>query len=257
MDRGATENPGQLELFDELHPQAASALRHAALAGRLVPYRFERRRRRTIGITVDERGLAVAAPLRAPWREIARFLEEKARWIVARLDEWATAGRPPPLHGASGERLPLFGSDLVLEVSEGPLAVQRDAGRLRLVLPEPHRRGAVRALLVAWLKPLALAALAPRAAHFAARVGLVAPPIALSNARTQWGVCMESGRIRLSWRLVHLDPALADYVVAHEVAHLVELNHSRRFWAVVEKLYPDWRAARRRIGLAAATIPNL
>ena len=60
-----------------------------------------------------------------------------------------------------------------------------------------------------------------------------APRVRLSNARTQWGVCTEDGTIRLSWRLVHLEPALADYVVAHEVAHLVELNHSQRFWSLL------------------------
>jgi predicted metal-dependent hydrolase len=63
------------------------------------------------------------------------------------------------------------------------------------------------------------------------------------------------GLIRLNWRLVQLAPALADYVVAHEAAHLVEMNHSRRFWAVVESLYPDWRAARRRLETAGAALP--
>ena len=82
-----------------------------------------------------------------------------------------------------------------------------------------------------------------------------APLVALSNARTQWGVCSEDGAIRLSWRLVHLDPALADYVVAHEVAHLVELNHSKRFWNLLAKLYPEWRAARHRLELAGASLP--
>jgi predicted metal-dependent hydrolase len=81
------------------------------------------------------------------------------------------------------------------------------------------------------------------------------PPVALSNARTQWGVCSEGGSIRLSWRLVHLEPALADYVVAHEVAHLVELNHSKRFWNVLARLYPEWRAARERLELAGASLP--
>jgi predicted metal-dependent hydrolase len=81
--------------------------------------------------------------------------------------------------------------------------------------------------------------------------------VALSNARTQWGVCTEAGAIRLSWRLVHVDPALADYVVAHEVAHLVELNHSRRYWALVERLYPGWREARERLELAARNLPTL
>ena len=85
--------------------------------------------------------------------------------------------------------------------------------------------------------------------------GDFAPLVGLSNARTQWGVCTEGGSIRLSWRLVHLEPALADYVVAHEVAHLVELNHSKRCWSVLAKLYPDWRAARERLELAGASLP--
>jgi predicted metal-dependent hydrolase len=83
------------------------------------------------------------------------------------------------------------------------------------------------------------------------------PAVALSNARTQWGVCTEGGRLRLSWRLVHFAPTLADYVVAHEAAHLVEMNHSKRFWKVVEALYPEWRAARKAIELAGAGLPIL
>ena len=128
---------------------------------------------------------------------------------------------------------------------------------LHIGVPEPHRRGAVRGLLLLWLKSRALEALTPRVAHYAARVSLPPPPLKLSNARSQWGVCMASGRLRLSWRLVHLDPELADYVVAHEVAHLVELNHSERFWALVEWLYPHWRDARERIERDAATIPRI
>ena len=83
----------------------------------------------------------------------------------------------------------------------------------------------------------------------------MSPAVGISNARTQWGVCSEDGSIRLSWRLVHLEPALADYVVAHEVAHLLELNHSKRFWRLVAALYPDWREARERLELAAASLP--
>ena len=101
----------------------------------------------------------------------------------------------------------------------------------------------------------ALEALAPRAAHYAAHLEVAAPQVTLSNARTQWGVCTEGGSIRLSWRLVHLEPGLADYVVAHEVAHLVELNHSKRFWSLLAKLYPDWREARQRLELAGASLP--
>jgi predicted metal-dependent hydrolase len=222
------------------------------LGGRCVEYRFARRRRRTIGITVDAHGLSVAAPLRAPWREIESFLRHKQRWILAKLDEWGRLPRPAYLRGASGESLPLFGNAVTLEVSTGRRHVRHEAQRLVVSAPAPER---VARVLVGWLKHQALHALAPRAAHYAARLEVAPPPVALSNARTQWGVCTEAGAIRLSWRLVHLEPVLADYVVAHEVAHLVELNHSKRFWNLLARLYPDWREARERLELAGASLP--
>lgn len=224
------------------------------LAGRAVEYRFARRRRRTLGITVDGDGLKVAAPLRAPWREIEAFLRHKERWIVAKLDEWARVAPAPVLACATGERLPLFGEPRELEVRRGRRGVHEHGARLVVCARTGARPLPV---LVAWLKQKAFAALAPRAAHYSLRLGLGAPRVALSNARTQWGLCTEEGVIRLSWRLVHVAPSLADYVVAHEVAHLVELNHSRRFWDVVGELYPAWREARERLELAGASLPIL
>lgn len=216
------------------------------LGGRLVEYRFARRRRRTIGISIDGEGVHVAVPLRAPWREVEGFLRAKQRWILAKLDEWAAAPRPAVLRVESGERLPLLGEMVELYVRPGP--AQRHGGTLGV--PDSKH-------LLAWLKAIALEVLRPRAAHYAARLARPAPRLALSNARTQWGVCNEDGSIRLSWRLVHLEPALADYVVAHEVAHLVELNHSRRFWNLVTSLYPNWRPAREQLELAGAALPIL
>jgi len=236
MDRGATEGIGLIEL-----------------GGRTIEYRFARRRRRTLGLSIDAHGLRVAAPLRAPWREIEGFLREKRRWILAKLDEWVRAPKAPLLLGISGESLPLFGVAHALEVREGARTVHHRPGQLVVCAP----RWRALETLLRWLKLQALAALMPRAAHFAARLDRPAPPVRLSNARTQWGVCGADGAIRLSWRLVHLEPALADYVVAHEVAHLVELNHSRRFWALVSELYPEWRGARESLKLASASLPVL
>jgi predicted metal-dependent hydrolase len=235
MDRRTTEGPLLIRL-----------------GGRWIEYRFARRRRRTIGITVDASGLAVAAPMRAPWREIEGFLRHKERWIVAKLDEWARLPQPAIVRGASGECLPLFGQSLTLEVRTGRRAVHRVTEKLLVSAPSPQRAAKV---LIGWLKTQAIGALTPRTAHYAARLDMQAPRVALSNARTQWGVCTEDGAIRLSWRLVHLDPALADYVVAHEVAHLVELNHSKRFWNLLARLYPDWRGARHQLELAGASLP--
>ena len=237
MDRRATEGTLLIEL-----------------GGRAVEYRFARRRRRTLGITVDAGGLRVAAPLRAPWREIEGFLRDKEAWILRKLDEWASMPRGPVLHGASGEFVPLFGIPRLIEVHQGRRRVEQDQWRIVMTVP---RRSKPVDVLVKWLKQQALHAFPPRAAHYAAALGRPAPRVALSNASTQWGVCSESGGIRLSWRLVYLDPALADYVIAHEVAHLVEMNHSRRFWSLLGRLYPGWREARERLELAGATLPVL
>lgn len=223
------------------------------LGGREIEYRFSRRRRRTLGITVDAAGLSVAAPLRAPWGDVESFLRQKERWILRKLEEWARAPRPEQLRGATGETVPLFGAPVLLHVVHGRRAVLHEPGRL-VIRSAPGR---TLDTLVRWLKSTAHAALAPRAAHYASQLGRGAPKVTISNARTQWGVCTEDGVIRLSWRLVHLDPHLADYVVAHEVAHLVELNHSGRFWGLVSVLYPGWEEARHRLELAGAGLPIL
>jgi predicted metal-dependent hydrolase len=222
------------------------------LAGRTVEYRFYRRRRRTLGLAIDAGGLSVAAPMRVAFRDIESFLRDKERWILRKLEEWAQAPRPAVLRGKSGETLPLFGESLTLEVREGGRAVRHDADRLVVCVPAPVRAAET---LIGWLKTRALETLAPRADHFAARLGVPAPSVGLSSARGQWGVCTEGGAIRLNWRLVHLDADLSDYVVAHEVAHLVEMNHSKRFWSLVSGLYPSWREARERLELAGASIP--
>ena len=83
------------------------------------------------------------------------------------------------------------------------------------------------------------------------------PAVGLSNARTRWGSCSSLSGIRLHWRLIHLPLPLIDYVVAHEVAHLVEMNHSPRFWSVVESLYPGHVAARKALRQAAAALPSI
>jgi len=235
VDRGATEGTLLIEL-----------------GGRAIEYRFARRRRRTLGITIDASGLRVAAPLRASWREIERFMHDKERWILRKLDEWAATPRGHAMRGETGEVVPVFGAPRVIEARKGRRLVEEVDGCLII-----SSRGRTLDVLVAWLKAQTLQRLRPRAAHYATLLSLPPPTVGISNARTQWGVCTERGVIRLSWRLAHIDPLLGDYVVAHEVAHLVELNHSRRYWSLLERIYPGWREARVRLELSARTLPIL
>jgi len=158
--------------------RAAKSALLIRLGGREIRYRFVRRRRRTLGITVDADGLKVLAPQRAPWRDIEGFVRAKERWILAKLEEWAAAPRPAIVRGLTGERLPLFGQ--MVELQAGNTPARREGDRIVFDRIES---------LVKWLKATALEALRPRVAHFAAMLGRPAPQVRLSNARTQWGVC--------------------------------------------------------------------
>jgi predicted metal-dependent hydrolase len=233
---------------------AASEARSIALDGREVAFSLRRSARRTLALQVGREGVRIAAPQRMPIAEIERFLRSHSAWLKAKLDALAAAPAEAALELADGARFPLLGAPCRLRlaacartrwqpgadgIEELHLAVARD----------PH------AALLRALKERALPWLAGRVEEYCHRLGVATPPVRLSSARTRWGSCSSRSGIRLHWRLIHLTPALADYVVAHEVAHLREMNHSPRFWAVVERLYPDWKAARARLRAAARELP--
>jgi predicted metal-dependent hydrolase len=96
-----------------------------------------------------------------------------------------------------------------------------------------------------------------RVAKLSGKHGLRVSSVGLSDAQTRWGSCGCNGRILLNWRLMMLPTHLIDYVAAHELAHLRELNHSPRFWDIVALLYPDHRAARRELNARAPALPDL
>ena len=204
-------------------------------------------RRRSIGIEVGLAGLRVRAPRWVALRAIEAALAERAAWILRSLAEWRARQRDVlPREWTSGAPILYLGRELTLAVF--PRVRRRivpDLLNLTVLHPaEQHERQ------VAARRPVAPGrgprACSPRVAELAARITSTPPAVKLSNARSEWGKLQRAGVIRLNWRLVQLPPDLALYVVAHEVAHLVELNHSRRLWAVVEDLFPGHAPARNR-----------
>lgn len=212
--------------------------------GVAVPYRIVRRaRRRRLALTLDERGLALAVPLRARDNEVASFIEQCRPWIRRRWGEWLAA-RPRPLSFAAGAVLPLLGEELRLEVYERRARprVLRFADLLTVSVRHADQ-SAVRRLLTGWYRDEALRVFEARVAVWAQRTGLAPRALALSDARTTWGSCRAGGSIRLNWRLVQAPYMVIDYVVVHELAHLAHRNHSPRFWALVAAVYPQYRTA--------------
>lgn len=198
---------------------------------------------------IDVDGLTVRAPHWVTIREIEAALRERARWIERSLDAWRRRQRDVlPREWKSGARIAYRGHDLALAVFPSRLPdVHSDLLHLTVQHPAAPDEPSIAKFVGEWLKEEAIRLVVPRVAEFAKRVVPMPPPVKLSNARSEWGSCNARGDIRLNWRLVQLPPALADYVVAHEVAHLLELNHSARFWTVVETLLPAYAAHRRAL----------
>jgi len=229
-----------------------------ALPGREVPYTLRHSRRKTLGMSVDARGLRVAAPLRMAQRQIDAFILGHGDWVIRTLDAWAARPAPKTLVIEDGCVLPLLGEPCRLQLTRGRASVRwiepGEGGRV-LALSCTARQSVHRAALGA-LEARALADFSWRVARDAQRIDRRPPPVGLTRARTRWGSCSARG-IRLHWRLIHLEPALIDYVVAHEVAHLAHMNHSPDFWSVVEHLYPGASAARHRLREAGRQLPEL
>jgi predicted metal-dependent hydrolase len=224
-------------------------VRSVALCGQDVDYRLVRARRRSIGMVIDHTGLSVRAPSWVSIREIELALRERAEWVIKTLAEWRGRDKEAlPAEWREGAGLLYRGRPLTLALFPArKKTIAADLLHLTVLHPNPGDEVEIGAFVGRWLKEQALALLAPRVLHFASLVTGVVPPVKLSSARTQWGSCNHKGEIRLHWRLVQLPPAIADYVIAHEVAHLVELNHSPRFWALVESLLPGHAEARREL----------
>ena len=248
--------PVERSLFGE-RPLAAGETPHTiALGERIVPYVLRRAKRRSIGLTIDHRGLRVGAPRQVALRDVESLILRHRDWVAQKLDEWRNRQQSKALAIVDGVRLPLLGRSLEVRLALGTnraLWNEHDQPTLTLCLRTPDDAGR---LLEKALRERARALFSERLAHYAQMLALPVPPLALSAARTRWGSCSLKSGIRLNWRLIHFPLDIVDYVVAHELAHLREMNHSPRFWAVVGQIFPGYRAARGELRNLAAHCPR-
>jgi hypothetical protein len=239
------------------HPRAQ---REVVLQGHRVAYEFRVARRRSIGFTVGHEGLSVRAPRWVRRADVDEALHERADWILDKLAEQRE--RAQRLEAArvvwrEGASIPFLGEPLVLMIDPRVAGAVLDAdaqglpGVPRRVLRVglQHRASAeqLREAVQGWLQRQAKRVFQERCAHFAPRLGVRMRRLSLSSAATRWGSASADGAIWLHWRLIHFTLPVIDYVVAHELAHLREMNHSRAFWEVVRSVVPDYERARRML----------
>ena len=237
------------------HPRAT---REILLTGGLLAYEVIRRKRRTIGFSVGSEGLTVSAPKWVPLHEIDQAVLEKSGWILKKLPE--TRERHRQLESAridwkEGAVFPFLGEPvrLVLDEREAHSVLESEAASaglarvLRLKLPANTTPVQVQRVVQSWLMQQAVPVFTARLDFFAPQLNVQWRKLSLSSAVTRWGSASSNGAIRLNWRLMHLTPALIDYVVVHELSHLRFMDHSPRFWATVQGVLPEHAALRQKL----------
>ncbi len=252
-------------------PAAAAVATRSApglhLAGQWVAYELRRSRRRSIGFMVGPNGLSVNAPRWVSLGEIESVLQAKANWIQRKLMEQRERARR--VHAArvdwrDGVGIPFLGETVIVVLDSRVSGAQLQSAAalpgvphltLHLGLPQAAAPEQIRDAVQSWLQRQARRVFEERCALYAPRLGVHMKRLSLSSAATRWGSANADGSIRLNWRLVHFRLPTIDYVVAHELAHLKEMNHSPAFWGVVRSLVPEYEAARSH--LRDAVLPVL
>jgi predicted metal-dependent hydrolase len=185
-------------------------------------------------------GPVLTLPPHGKWAEAEAFLARQRNWLAARIH------RAPEVSGfVDGGVVPLRGVDHRI-VSTGRIrgrveVAEMDGERVLLVPGDPAHQAR---RLTDWFKDEAQADLVARSAFHAARLGVTVKSIKMRSQASRWGSCSSAGNLNYNWRLVLAPPFVLDYVAAHEVAHLVEMNHSAAFWATVKRTLPEMEKGR-------------
>lgn len=185
-------------------------------------------------------GPVLTVPRYGTWKEAQDFLERQLDWLSARLKRAAK-----PVTFKAGARIPLRGVEHRIVATgrvRGQVEAYEEDGEALLAVPgEPQHRAR---RLTDWLKAQAQKDLERRVALHAKRLGVQVKSISMRSQSTRWGSCSTAGRLNFNWRLIMAPPYVLDYVAAHEVAHLVEMNHSQAFWDTVARTLPSMERGR-------------
>jgi len=221
-----------------------------------IDFVLRRSRRKSIGLTIDANGLTVTAPHWTTLGQADMAVIAKARWVLQKL-----AQQRQRRHCTSDatwqhdSTVPYFGQPIRLCLGADVNAIRFDGQRfapqagdtLRLPLPQCAEPQRVRDAVHAWLQQQALAWFDQRLQFFLHQSQSRIRRWRLSSAATRWGSCSSNGSIMLNWRLIHFSHAIIDYVIAHEIAHLREMNHSQAFWHEVGRILPGFETSRQAL----------
>ena len=217
------------------------------IQGTDIEYRvMKTRRNRYIRLTVSGRsGVRVSAPWGVPERDLHAMVREKGEWILDRLRHFRELElRQPRWRYADGQQVLIGGTWRTLRVvswewNAGKVSLENGEMIVRVPFRFLRDERVIADLFIRWLRRWAQQEIPRRVAHFAKQTGLEPARLSIRAQRSKWGSCSADGNVNLNMRLMLAPPEVLDYVIIHELAHLRELNHSPRFWRLVERFCPD------------------
>lgn len=214
----------------------------------MVDYTLIRARRRTAAIQIQKDGqVVVRAPMRLPKKEIERFLQEKESWILAQQQRMRQRQQRREQFALSDGRLPLLGKFFPLEQTDSAKPSYQDGV---FCLPrggEEQLRQQAQLLY----RQIAREELTRRVAFYAPKLGVQPTGLRINGAKGRWGSCSGKNSLNFSWRLMLAPEHCVNYVVVHELCHILHHDHSAAFWREVERFFPDWRECRRQLAEVA------
>ena len=224
--------------------------------------RRTQRRKKTVEITVNGSGVLVLAPATTPDSELQAIVHQKAAWILNHSTQASLTSAPRQF--ISGETLPYLGRNLRLVVNETPDVrtphVRFDHWRFHVEVPlnliGPERPDRIRRAFIKWYRTRAADRLPDRIDRWLPRFPTqIQPKVLIRDQRLRWASCSPDGTMRFNWRATMLKPALIDYIVVHELAHLTIKNHSSNFWILLADIMPDAQTRRYHLKEAGLHLP--
>jgi predicted metal-dependent hydrolase len=211
----------------------------------MTDYTLIRSRRRTAAIHIKDGCVEVRAPMKMPKRDIDKFVSSKEKWIIEHLARsQSIVARRETFSLSYGDTVTFRGTEYPLTAKDGTRA---GFDGERFYLPPDFTPEQVKSVVVQTYRRLAQQLLPKRVEHYAKLMNASPIAVRINGAKTRWGSCSAKKSLNFSWRLVMADDAVIDYVVIHELAHITEMNHSARFWAVVARVLPDYKERQKRL----------
>jgi predicted metal-dependent hydrolase len=215
------------------------------IGDKTITYKLERKNRKTIGIKItNNKEVIVSSPLHLIDEKVEEIIKSKADWIIAKLETVIALSSEEP---SNLEMLKFLGQEYKLKTYESAgstIKIIFNKSEFQAFIPrllKDNRNEHIRELLDKWYRIQAKKILEERTMYYAGKLNVKPKRIVIKDQKTKWGSCSSKGNINYNYRIVMAPLNIIDYLVVHELCHLIELNHSQRFWNLVESILPNYK----------------